>query len=185
MIPEERKKQADEAYRLLDKIINTAARLDINKEFFGLTEEEFTKWDEDYRKEYGIGLKEGMERVKQRLSNPKANFKDRIDNLEKLRKIYEQDERKLLQDLLYTYKQEKGLNYLSFNRSVMGIYDDNYSGLTGISISYIHWDDNNIWCAGSTESGFDIEELKIEGIEINLIAICKRIFKALYENEVN
>ena len=182
MTPEQQKK-ADEAYKLLDAIIDRTARLDINKEFFGLTEEEFKELDEYYRKEHGIGLKEGMERIRKRLHDPKAQFEDRIENLHKLNQIYIKDERKLLSDLLYAYKQERGLNYLSFD-SVMGIYDDKYGGLTGVSVSYIHWDDNNIWCAGSTESGFDVEELKIEELEINLITVIERVFNALYEDEV-
>lgn len=182
MTPEQQKK-VDEAYKRLGAIINRTARLDINKGFFGLTEEEFKEWDEDYRKEHGIGLKEGMDRIQKRLHDPKAQFEDRIENLQKLRQIYVKDARKLLSDLLYAYKQERGLNYLSFD-SVMGIYDDKYVGLTGVYVSCIHWDDNNIWCAGSTESGFDVEELKIEDLEINLITICNRVFKALYEDEV-
>lgn len=183
MNPEEQQTKLAETYKLLDTLISRASRLDTSKEFFGLTKEEFDEWDESYRKEKEIGLKEGVEKLRERLHSPKANFEDRIDNLQKLNQIYVSDERKLLQDLLYAYKQETGLNFLSFD-SVMGIYDDKYTGFTGVSISSIHWDDTNIWCAGSTESGFDVEELKIEELEINLMTICKRVFKALYEDEV-
>lgn len=180
---EEQQKKAAEIQTLANGVINTLARLDIRDEFLGLTEEEFNIWDQDHRNRNGTGLKEWLEKTRQRLNDPKLQFEDEIQNLKDFQTIEVKQQKETLFKLLNAYKQERGLNYLSFD-SVMGIYDDEYAGLTGISISCIHWDDNNIWCSGSTESGFDVEELKIEELEINLITICERVFKALYEDEI-